>query len=193
MNALRRQNSRPQRTFERWTLYEDRIADLSKRLKDEHQEHATLLNSGVIINLVPRFSLLPVERPLVGSGHVSPRIWEITNKRFGGGADMCEICLALQGVYQSDPYVGIQTTQKGRPSVQQVSRCPRFNLLAVSLPSPAFITLAPNQSRHATRATKKQIQPFTGIKQHHLNFSLLWIKYKFIITKPVRVVIQIPR
>ena len=30
---------------------------------------------------------------LVGSGHVSPKIWEITNKRFGGGADMWEICL----------------------------------------------------------------------------------------------------
>ena len=29
----------------------------------------------------------------VGSGHVSPRIWEITNKRFGGGANKCEICL----------------------------------------------------------------------------------------------------
>ena len=42
-------------------------------------------------NLVPRFSLLPVT--LVGSGHVSPRIWEITDKQLGGGADKCEICL----------------------------------------------------------------------------------------------------
>ena len=30
---------------------------------------------------------------MVGSGHVSPRIWEITNKRLGGGADKCENCL----------------------------------------------------------------------------------------------------
>ena len=30
---------------------------------------------------------------LVGSGQVSPRIGEITNKRFDGGADMWEICL----------------------------------------------------------------------------------------------------
>ena len=30
---------------------------------------------------------------LVGSGQVSPRIWEITNKRFKGGVDMREICL----------------------------------------------------------------------------------------------------
>ena len=31
---------------------------------------------------------------LVGFAHVSPRIWEITNKRLGGGADKCEICLS---------------------------------------------------------------------------------------------------
>ena len=30
---------------------------------------------------------------LVGYGQVSPRIWEITNKRFKGGVDMWEICL----------------------------------------------------------------------------------------------------
>ena len=60
-------------------------------------------------------------------------------------------------------------------------------------PRPPLLPCAPNQSRHATQATKKQIQPFTVTKHHHLNFSLLWIKYKFIITKPVRVVIQIPR
>ena len=30
---------------------------------------------------------------LENAGHVSPRIWEITNKRFGGGAGICEICL----------------------------------------------------------------------------------------------------
>ena len=28
-----------QRTFKRWTIYEDRIADLSKRLKDELRGH----------------------------------------------------------------------------------------------------------------------------------------------------------
>ena len=27
------------------------------------------------------------------AGHVSPRIWEITSKRFGGGAGKCGICL----------------------------------------------------------------------------------------------------
>ena len=47
----------------------------------------------------PRSQVLsPTRREtLVGcglrSGHVSPRIWEITNKRLGGGADKCEICL----------------------------------------------------------------------------------------------------
>ena len=34
MNALGRQNSRSQETFERLTLYEGRIADLRKRLMD---------------------------------------------------------------------------------------------------------------------------------------------------------------
>ena len=28
-----------QHTFKRWTIYEDRIADLSKRLKDERRGH----------------------------------------------------------------------------------------------------------------------------------------------------------
>ena len=37
----------------------------------------------------------------------------------------------------------------------------------------------------------KQIQPFTGTKQHHLSFSLLQIKDKFIFTKPVREIIQV--
>ena len=43
----------------------------------------------------PRSQVLsPTRREtLVGSGHVSARIWEITNKRFGGGADKGEICL----------------------------------------------------------------------------------------------------
>ena len=41
----------------------------------------------------PRSQVLsPTRREtLVRSGHVSPRIWEITNKRFGGGAEKCEI------------------------------------------------------------------------------------------------------
>ena len=44
-------------------------------------------------------SLLPALRSereietLENAGHVSPRIWEITKKRFGGGAGKCEICL----------------------------------------------------------------------------------------------------
>ena len=47
------------------------------------------------VYLQPRSQgLSPTRREtLVGSGHVSPKIWEITNKRFGGGADKCEICL----------------------------------------------------------------------------------------------------
>ena len=51
----------------------------------------------------PRSQVLsPTRREtLAGSGHVSPRIWEITNKRLGGGADKCEICLykGAPGVY----------------------------------------------------------------------------------------------
>ena len=35
-------------------------------------------------------------RTLVGPGHVSPRIWEITNKWFWGGTDKCEIRLAVK-------------------------------------------------------------------------------------------------
>ena len=30
---------------------------------------------------------------LENAGYVSPRIWEIKNKRFGGRAGKCEICL----------------------------------------------------------------------------------------------------
>ena len=43
----------------------------------------------------PRSQVLsPTRREtLVGSGHVSPRIWEITNELLGGGADKCEVCL----------------------------------------------------------------------------------------------------
>ena len=53
-----------------------------------------LINIGII---QPRSQVLsPTRREtLVGSGHVSPRIWEITNKRLGGGADKCEICLYI--------------------------------------------------------------------------------------------------
>ena len=60
------------------------------------------LSSGIIITLFllshedqPRSQVLSHTRReiLVGFGHVSPRIWEITNKRLGGGTDKCEICL----------------------------------------------------------------------------------------------------
>ena len=49
-------------------------------------------------NLVPRVLSYPPYRAreretLENAGHVSPRIWEITNKWFGGGAGKCEICL----------------------------------------------------------------------------------------------------
>ena len=45
-----------------------------------------------LYQIQPRSQVLsPTRREtLVGSGHVSPRIWEITNKRLGGGADKCE-------------------------------------------------------------------------------------------------------
>ena len=50
------------------------------------------------VNLVPRVLSYPPygareRETLENAGHVSPRIWEITNKRFGGGAGKCEICL----------------------------------------------------------------------------------------------------
>ena len=49
-------------------------------------------------NLVPRVLSYPPygareRETLENAGHVSPRIWEITNKRFGGGAGKFEICL----------------------------------------------------------------------------------------------------
>ena len=55
----------------------------------------------LVCNLVPRVSPLPApwserRETLVGSGQVSPRIWEITKKRFGGGAVKCDICLYLK-------------------------------------------------------------------------------------------------
>ena len=43
-------------------------------------------------NLVPGSLSYPSRDP-EWSGQVSPRIWEITNKRFEGGADKCEIFL----------------------------------------------------------------------------------------------------
>ena len=43
----------------------------------------------LVDNLVPRVSRLPAKsderETLTQAGHVSPRIWEITNKRFEGG------------------------------------------------------------------------------------------------------------
>ena len=51
------------------------------------------LNTENFRNFKPEF-LLNGKRPetLENAGHVSPRIWEITNKRFGEGAGKCEIC-----------------------------------------------------------------------------------------------------
>ena len=62
----------------------------------EYQERAARLNQETNKSVdQPRSQVLsPTRREtLVGSGHVSPRIWDITNKQFGGGADKCEICL----------------------------------------------------------------------------------------------------
>ena len=64
------------------------------QLQQADTSHKQTLACSNGLNLVPRLS--PTHREtLVGSGHVSPRIWEseITNKRFRGGVDKCEICL----------------------------------------------------------------------------------------------------
>ena len=52
-------------------------------------------NFHIQLNLVPRVS--PLHAPgsergetLVGAGHVSPKIWEITNKLLEGGAVECQ-------------------------------------------------------------------------------------------------------
>ena len=55
-------------------------------------------DSVFMINLVPRVLSYPPygareRETLENAGHVSPRIWAITNKQFGGGAGKCEICL----------------------------------------------------------------------------------------------------
>ena len=65
------------------------FAVLQRNLKEWHKRPRT--------NLVPRvFSYPPhgarEKETLLNAGHMSPRIWEITNTRFGGGAGKCEIC-----------------------------------------------------------------------------------------------------
>ena len=53
----------------------------------------------ILTNAQPRsqgsllLALRSERETLEKAGHVSPRIWEITNKRFGGRAGKCEICL----------------------------------------------------------------------------------------------------
>ena len=52
----------------------------------------------IVDNLVSRVLSYPPygareRKTLENASHVSPRIWEITNKRFGRGAGKCEICL----------------------------------------------------------------------------------------------------
>ena len=47
----------------------------------------------VIANLVPRLSLLPVERPWLGLVMCLPESGRLQTSDFGGGADKCEICL----------------------------------------------------------------------------------------------------
>ena len=61
---------------------------------------------------------------------------------------------------------------KKPPSVQAVLRYSRPNLLAVSLPSPAFITCAPNQNRHAMQAINI-LSYFTGPPQQWEDVFLL--------------------
>ena len=65
-----------------WSIKREPL-DLTKKLETNKSVGQP---TRVSTNLVPR-------ETLVGSGHVSPRIWDITNKQFGGGADKCEICL----------------------------------------------------------------------------------------------------
>ena len=67
--------------FERWGLFNLETTMVSVLHKElEYQPHSQVLS--------------PTRREtLVGSGHVAPRIWEITNKQLGGETDKCEICL----------------------------------------------------------------------------------------------------
>ena len=58
---------------------------------------------------------------LVGSGHVSPRIWEITNKWFGGGEDKCEICLCRAYMENCVPDLALKVmTLKTKPRMPKI-------------------------------------------------------------------------
>ena len=59
--------------------------------------NSNLQCNNIACNLVPRVLSYPPygtreRETLENAGHVSPRIWEITNLRFGEGTDKCEIC-----------------------------------------------------------------------------------------------------
>ena len=61
------------------------------------QQFKSRLSLIIWVNLVPRVLSYPPygareRETLENAGHVSPRIWEIMSKRFGGGAGKCEIC-----------------------------------------------------------------------------------------------------
>ena len=78
------------------TVCETNPREIQGRLEFELSGFLRVRETGFHCNLVPRVSLLPAKatkETLVQAGHVSPRIWEITNKRFEGGAAKCEICL----------------------------------------------------------------------------------------------------
>ena len=76
--------------YQRAVEYQERAARLNQEIGNKQECRPT--NKSVD---QPRSQVLsPTRREtLVGSGHVSRRIWDITNKQFGGGADKCEICL----------------------------------------------------------------------------------------------------
>ena len=62
-----------------------------------NKTHYCYIYGTFLHNLVPRVLSYPPcgareGETLENAGHVSPRIWDITNKRYGEGAGKCEIC-----------------------------------------------------------------------------------------------------
>ena len=70
------------------------IEHLLNIVKEEYPEvimpDANIMQSRSAVLSYPPYG---ARETLENAGHVSPRIWEVTNKRFGGGAGKCEICL----------------------------------------------------------------------------------------------------
>ena len=86
------------------------------------------------INLVPRvLSYLPYRarqrETLENTGHVSPRIREITNKRFGRGAGKCQICLYRAQTGQCSHQTVYVTRSRTRKIMHKVLWQPKRNFL----------------------------------------------------------------